>query len=450
MATSFAQYGLQDFILQGLAAGHIAEPTPIQEKVIPLVMRGASVVGQSQTGSGKTHAFLVPLLNGVDTTSDTVQVLITAPSRELATQLAGVAEELAATNDALHVQLYVGGTDKARQIDKLQHHQPQVVIGTPGRLLDLIHSGALASHTAHALVVDEADMTLDLGFLNTVDEIASTLPKDLQMLVFSATIPQKLQPFLKKYMQNPTQVVIKPEHVIADSVQNYLVAVQGQDKNQLIYKLLTMGEPFLALVFANTKTSVDKLHAYLTAQGLKVAKIHGDVPPRERKRVMKAVADLQYQYVVATDLAARGIDIEGVSLVINAELPTDDEFFIHRVGRTGRNGLTGTAITLYEPGQEAKIAEFEHLGIAFQPKALKNGELVDTYDRERRAKRQAKDTDVSLKIRGMIKKEQKKHMPGYKKKIKKAIDKEAWFNRRVEKRTKLREGRKQTKRNNQG
>ncbi|WP_461214340.1 DEAD/DEAH box helicase [Lacticaseibacillus sp. GG6-2] len=443
--STFKQYALSAGVIQGLEAMHITEPTAIQEKVIPAVLRGESVIGQSQTGSGKTHAFLVPILERIDPSLDTVQAVITAPSRELATQIYTVATTLAQAMPEVRIHNYVGGTDKAKQVEKLKHQQPHLVIGTPGRILDLIRSDALAAHTAETFVVDEADMTLDMGFLSAVDSIAATFPKNLQMLVFSATIPQKLQPFLKKYMANPTIIEIKPQSVIADTVDNWLIAAKGRDKNQLIYQLLTIGQPFLVLIFANTKHSVDHIHQYLVDQGLEVAKIHGGIPPRERKRVMKEVAALKYQFVVATDLAARGIDIKGVSHVINAELPNDNEFFIHRVGRTGRNGMKGIAITLYTPGQEEKIAELEHLGIHFAPKAIKNGEIVDSYDRNRRVTRKAKEDPRSLKIRGMAAKEAKKHMPGYKKKIKKAEDKERWFNNRVKKREQLRASRKAKK-----
>lgn len=445
--TTFKQYALSTKVIAGLEAMHITEPTPIQEAVIPAVLRGESVIGQSQTGSGKTHAFLVPIIDRIDTSLDQVQAVITAPSRELATQLYTVATTLTADMPDVRIHRYVGGTDKNKQIEKLKNQQPHIVIGTPGRILDLIRSDALATYTAKTFVVDEADMTLDMGFLAAVDAIASTFPKDLQMLVFSATIPQKLQPFLKKYMANPTVYEIKPQSVIADTVDNWLIAAKGRDKNQLIYQLLTIGQPFLVLIFANTKTSVDHIHQYLTDQGLTVAKIHGGIQPRERNRVMKEVANLKYQYVVATDLAARGIDIKGVSHVINAEIPSDDEFFIHRVGRTGRNGMHGTAITLYSPGQEDKIAELEHMGIHFTPKAIKNGEIVDSYDRNRRVTRKAKEDPRSLKIRGLAAKEAKKHMPGYKKKIKKAEDKERWFNNRVKKREQLRAARKAKKSN---
>lgn len=445
MTNQFKQYQLAPFLIQALDASHITTPTPIQEKVIPALLRGESVVGQSQTGSGKTHAFLLPLLTRIDPNRDEVQLVITAPSRELADQLYEVAESLVQFAPDLRVQRYVGGTDKSRQEGKLVAKQPHVAIGTPGRLLDLMSDHALAAYTAKMFVVDEADMTLDMGFLETVDQIASQFGSDLQMAVFSATIPQKLQPFLKKYMQNPHMIELKPQTVIADTVTNDLIQVPARDRNSLIYKLATMGEPFLVLIFANTKTEVDRLHQYLTDQGLKVAKVHGGVEPRKRRQVMKQIGELKYQYVVATDLAARGIDIDGVSLVINAELPKDNEFFIHRVGRTGRNGQPGLAITLYEPGQEAQIAELEHMGVHFTPKALKNGELVDSYDRNRRVKRQKKALPASGKIAGLAAKEAKKKMPGYKKKIRKAAEKEAWFNNRVAKRTAARSARKAKK-----
>lgn len=437
MDNQFKQYQLKPFVIAGLDAMGITQPTPIQKKVIPALLRGENLVGQSQTGSGKTHAFLVPLLSLVDPTQDATQVVITAPSRELANQIYAVAQQLTQTEPAIRISRLVGGMDKQKQIDKLQAHQPHVAIGTPGRILDMIKRYDLVPASVRHFVVDEADMTLDMGFLETVDAIASSFPEHLQMAVFSATIPQKLEPFLRKYMDHPTVIELKPQSVIADTVENILIAAKGRDKNELIYQLVTMGHPFLVLVFANTKTSVDAIYDYLKHQGLKVAKIHGGVQPRERRRIMKEVADLKYQYVVATDLAARGIDIKGVSMVINAEIPRDQEFFIHRVGRTGRNGLPGTAITLYEPGQEDQIAELEHMGIKFKPKTIQKGELVDTYDRNRRVQRKPKQEDTSLAIRGLVKKAKQKHMPNYRKKIRTAVLLERKRNAKVARRQAL-------------
>ena len=432
---NFREFNFKEYIYQALDEINFKEPTEVQARLIPTILKGKSVVGQSQTGSGKTHTFLLPIFQNLNAQKDEVQAVITTPSRELAYQIYEAAKQLAKFSpDNIWIQNYVGGTDKHRQIEKLKSHQPQLVIGTPGRILDLVRENALDIHNAHYLVVDEADMTLDLGFLKETDAIASTLPKDLQMLVFSATIPEKLRPFLRKYMYNPVIEVVANKHVISPTIDNWLISTKGRDRNKLIYDLLTMGEPYLALVFANTKERADELTNYLRSQGLKVAKVHGGIQPRQRKRIMREIQNLDYQFVVATDLAARGIDIEGVSHVINDDIPEDLEFFVHRVGRTGRNGMKGTAITLYEPSEEKLIDELESMGVHFVPKAVKNGEIVDSYDRNRREKRQTRKESMDPKLRGFVKKEKKKRKPGYKKKIKRAIKRDEQQKRRIARR----------------
>ena len=432
---NFREFNFKEYIYQALDEINFKEPTEVQARLIPTILKGKSVVGQSQTGSGKTHTFLLPIFQNLNAQKDEVQAVITTPSRELAYQIYEAAKQLAKFSpENIWIQNYVGGTDKQRQIEKLKSHQPQLVIGTPGRILDLVRENALDIHNAHYLVVDEADMTLDLGFLKETDAIASTLPKDLQMLVFSATIPEKLRPFLRKYMYNPVIEVVANKHVISPTIDNWLVSTKGRYRNKLIYDLLTMGEPYLALVFANTKERADELTNYLRSQGLKVAKVHGGIQPRQRKRIMREIQNLDYQFVVATDLAARGIDIEGVSHVINDDIPEDLEFFVHRVGRTGRNGMKGTAITLYEPSEEKLIDELESMGVHFVPKAVKNGEIVDSYDRNRREKRQTRKESMDPKLRGFVKKEKKKRKPGYKKKIKRAIKRDEQQKRRIARR----------------
>ena len=432
---NFREFNFKEYIYQALDEINFKEPTEVQARLIPTILKGKSVVGQSQTGSGKTHTFLLPIFQNLNAQKDEVQAVITTPSRELAYQIYEAAKQLAKFSpEDIWIQNYVGGTDKQRQIEKLKSHQPQLVIGTPGRILDLVRENALDIHNAHYLVVDEADMTLDLGFLKETDAIASTLPKDLQMLVFSATIPEKLRPFLRKYMYNPVIEVVANKHVISPTIDNWLISTKGRDRNKLIYDLLTMGEPYLALVFANTKERADELTNYLRSQGLKVAKVHGGIQPRQRKRIMREIQNLDYQFVVATDLAARGIDIEGVSHVINDNIPEDLEFFVHRVGRTGRNGMKGTAITLYEPSEEKLIDELESMGVHFVPKAVKNGEIVDSYDRNRREKRQTRKESMDPKLRGFVKKEKKKRKPGYKKKIKRAIKRDEQQKRRIARR----------------
>ena len=439
----FTEFKFKDYIQEALKDLNFVEATEVQEKLIPVVLAGRDLVGESKTGSGKTHTFLLPIFQKLNEDADSVQVVITAPSRELARQIYQAARQIAAFSDKeIRVANYVGGTDKNRQIGKLSSSQPHIVIGTPGRIYDLVESGDLAIHKANTFVVDEADMTLDMGFLETVDKIASSLPKDLQFLVFSATIPQKLQPFLKKYVSNPVIEQIKTKTVISDTIENWLISTKGRDKNAQIYEITQLLQPYLAMIFVNTKTRADELHSYLTAQGLKVAKIHGDIAPRERKRIMNQVKNLDFEYIVATDLAARGIDIEGVSHVINDAIPQDLSFFVHRVGRTGRNGLPGTAITLYQPSDDSDIRELEKMGIHFIPKMIKNGEFQDTYDRDRRANREKTQEKLDTEMIGLVKKKKKKIKPGYKKKIQWAVNEKRRKTKRAENRARGRAERK--------
>ncbi|MFV8211744.1 DEAD/DEAH box helicase [Streptococcus pluranimalium] len=429
---SFKDFNFKPFIQSALDEIGFKEPTDVQKKLIPVIRTGRDLVGESKTGSGKTHTFLLPIFEKLDPSQPQVQVVITAPSRELATQIYQATKQIAEhSEEEIRVANYVGGTDKLRQIERLKSAQPHIVIGTPGRIYDLVKSGDLEIYQAKTFVVDEADMTMDMGFLDTVDKIAASLAKQVQILVFSATIPQKLQPFLKKYLTNPVVEQIKTSTVIADTIDNWLISTKGKDKNAQILRLAQALHPYLAMIFVNTKERADDLHAYLVSNGLKVAKIHGGIPPRERKRIMNQVKNLDYEYIVATDLAARGIDIEGVSHVINDAIPQDLSFFVHRVGRTGRNGLSGTAITLYQPSDDSDIRELEKLGISFVPKVLKDGIIEDTHDRDRRNQREKAYQKLDTEMIGLVKKKKKKVKPGYKKKIQWAVDEKRKKERRA-------------------
>lgn len=429
--TKFSQYNFNDAINKSLKEIHFEEPTPVQEAVISLINKKKDIIVQSETGSGKTHAFLLPSMNAL-TSDQEVQLLIATPSRELAYQIYEDTQAILKNYpEEYNAFIFVGGADRDRQRRKLEAHQPQIAIGTPGRLWDLISDNSLHVENVQRYVIDEADMTLDMGFLDVVGKITDKLPEDREMMVFSATIPQKLEPFLKKYMHGPQRVEIKNNSIIPKNVDNWLMFSHGRDKKEIIYQLMTIGEPYLVLVFANTKKTVDEIYHYLRNKGLKVARIHGGLTPRERKRTMKQVENMEYQFVVATDLAARGIDINGVSHVINAEIPDDLDFFVHRVGRTGRNKMSGIAITLYDPGEENKIDAIEHMGITFEPKDIKNGEIVEAVERDRRFTRKANQEKLDTKLVGYVKKQKTKKKPGYKKKIKKAINEEHRQQRKI-------------------
>ncbi|AQR54597.1 DEAD/DEAH box helicase [Lactobacillus delbrueckii subsp. bulgaricus] len=447
MNNIFTDTRLRSEIRQGLAKIGFTKPTPVQEKVIPAMLKGESVIVQAATGSGKTHAYLIPILNAIDEDARYVQAIVTAPSRELADQLYRVARQLR-DNSGLNIAIahLAGGSDRDRQIARFEQNKPQLVIATPGRLLDFADKKILLLDQVKNFVIDEADMTLDLGFLADVDKIAARLPKDVVMSAFSATIPVKLTNFLRKYMAKPEEIVIDNPAVIAPTIKNDLLDIGSKDRKKIVYKLLTMGQPYLALVFANTKQMVDELADYLTKQGLKVAKIHGSITERERKRTLREVRAGQYQYVVASDLAARGIDLPGVSLVINYEIPKDLEFIIHRIGRTGRNGLPGHAVTLVREEEMNRVGALEYMGVHFDFVEIKDGALAPRTHYRRRDNRTAANRQLDPHMKGVVKKIKSKRKPGYKKKIKQAIQEDNRKKRKIEARHEMRHQKRLRKR----
>lgn len=447
MNNIFTDTRLRSEIRQGLAKIGFTKPTPVQEKVIPAMLKGESVIVQAATGSGKTHAYLIPILNAIDEDARYVQAIVTAPSRELADQLYRVARQLR-DNSGLNIAIahLAGGSDRDRQIARFEQNKPQLVIATPGRLLDFADKKILLLDQVKNFVIDEADMTLDLGFLADVDKIAARLPKDVVMSAFSATIPVKLTNFLRKYMAKPEEIVIDNPAVIAPTIKNDLLDIGSKDRKKIVYKLLTMGQPYLALVFANTKQIVDELADYLTKQGLKVAKIHGSITERERKRTLREVRAGQYQYVVASDLAARGIDLPGVSLVINYEIPKDLEFIIHRIGRTGRNGLPGHAVTLVREEEMNRVGALEYMGVHFDFVEIKDGALAPRTHYRRRDNRTAANRQLDPHMKGVVKKIKSKRKPGYKKKIKQAIQEDNRKKRKIEARHEMRHQKRLRKR----
>ncbi|MDB8565950.1 DEAD/DEAH box helicase [Turicibacter sanguinis] len=423
MSERFQDLNIKPYLKAAIEDLHFEELTQIQEQVIPLALEGKDIIGQSQTGSGKTHAFLIPIFESLKEDVQQVQAVITTPTRELAEQIYIVASHLASFSETpIKIGRYVGGTDKKQTIERLGV-QPQIVIGTPGRIKDLaINERALLVHTAKMFVVDEADMTLETGFLTDIDQIAGTMGKDLQMMVFSATIPQALKPFLKKYMTVPTHIHIQPRQQTAVKINHILYPTKHRSRVNIVANLLKTINPYLAIIFVNTKQHATEVSNALISQGLQVGQIHGDLTPRQRRQMMQRIRNLDFQYIVATDIAARGIDIEGVSHVINYELPQDLEFYIHRVGRTARGNYDGVAITLYDSAEEELLQELEERGIKFNYKELKNGELVTVNARNSRQKREKKENEIDKIAKAKVRKP-KKVTPGYKKKMKFEMDK---------------------------
>ncbi|MCG3089086.1 DEAD/DEAH box helicase [Sporosarcina cyprini] len=412
--SKYTDYQFKPFLRDAISRLGFTEPTPIQKEMIPLILKGSKAIGQAHTGTGKSHSFLIPIVERMEIDTDQLQAVITAPTRELATQLFTELNKLTEGTE-IRSALLIGGTDKQRTIGKLKS-APHVIVGTPGRIRDMAENGALGVHTASILVIDEADLAFDMGFIEDIDQFAARMPANLEMYVFSATIPEKLKPFLAKYMDSPVHIQIGKRKPLTEGMHYSLVPVRSMDRKKKLLQVLNGINPYLAIVFTNTKQHADEIADYLSGHGIKAGRIHGDLTPRERTRMMKQVRDLEFQYIVATDLAARGIDIPGVSHVINYELPEDLEFFIHRVGRTARAGLEGIAITLYEPSEDDKIVQIEKLGIPFVHEDIKNGEWQEVKERHARKRRVKETDDLDRKAASYVRKPDKVK-PGYKKKM---------------------------------
>jgi ATP-dependent RNA helicase CshB len=414
--SNFERFQLKPFLIKGIEEQNFSLPTEIQERLIPSIMNGKDAIGQSQTGTGKTLAYLLPLLSKINPKELEVQAVITAPTRELAKQIFSEIEKLTKHCDEdaiINAKCLVGGTDRQKTIGKL-NKMPHIIVGTPGRLSDLVNEQALSVHKTKILVVDEADVMLDMGFIREVDQLAGRMNEDLQMLVFSATIPESLQPFMKKYMSNPKFVEAKGDQRGKNKIEHIILPVRHREKNELLFELTKTINPYLCIIFTNTKTKADEVADALLSFGLKVSRLHGNLKPRERNKVMKDVRDIKVQFLVATDIAARGIDIKGISHVINYELPDDLDFYVHRTGRTGRAGADGIAITLFEDKDEAAIHKLESKGVTFNYRDIQKDELVEIKPLKRK---RVKRTKVEEKVTSQFQKP-KKVKPGYKKKFK--------------------------------
>ncbi|MFH5882513.1 DEAD/DEAH box helicase [Liberiplasma polymorphum] len=324
--------------------------TKIQEAVIPEAIKKRDIIGCSQTGSGKTHAFLIPVFERLEESNKDLQVVILSPTRELATQIFNMAKHIASfSTETIEIKLFTGGKDRSKEIEGLAKHQPQIIIGTPGKIHDLaIKENILKTYRAKMLIIDEADMALEIGFLADIDAIARTMDEQLQMMVFSATIPETLQPFLRKYMKQPLEFMLENKSLSdLNLTHTFIKTTPNFTKDQALKKVMESINPYLAIVFVNKKEDVDRIAKELYQNGVNVTSIHGDLQPRKRKQVLKDINRLTYQYIIASDMASRGLDISGISHVINYDLPKDMAFFVHRIGRSGRMGASGETISFY-------------------------------------------------------------------------------------------------------
>lgn len=443
----FELFNLDSKLIDAVKDLNFEKPTEIQNRIIPRIKKGVNLIGQSQTGTGKSHSFLLPLMDSINPEIQEPQAIVVAPTRELAQQLFQAASHLAKFKTDVKVSLFIGGTDIEK--DKQRTNiQPQLVIGTPTRINDLAQSGHLHVHLASYLVVDEADLMIDLGLIEDVDYIAARLDDDANIAVFSATIPKSLQPFLNKYLNNPDFVVVDSKSQNKKNIEFYLIPTKGTEKVEKTLQLIDILNPYLCIVFCNSRDNANELADSLNEAGIKVGMIHGGLTPRERKQQMKRIRNLDFQYVIASDLASRGIDIEGVSHVINFDVPNDIDFFTHRVGRTGRGNYKGVAITMYSPDEEHNISLIEDKGYHFENVDVKNGELKPIKAHNVRRKRERKDVHLTNEVKHKVRSKTKnKVKPGYKKKFKREVEK---MKRQERKQYSKRQNRQQRKNNKKG
>ncbi|MCD7036687.1 DEAD/DEAH box helicase [Metabacillus sp. GX 13764] len=343
---AFNELGIKSSLVHMLEQQHITSPTPIQAKTIPVLLEGKDLIGQAETGSGKTIAFLLPILQTIDTENEAVQAMVVAPTRELARQ---IWEEAVKLNDgALRLLAVYGGQDVERQMTKLKRN-PQLIIGTPGRILDHLRRETLNLSEIKTLVLDEADQMLHIGFLPDVKQILRHTPEEKQMVLFSATLTPAVKDLAARYTKDAADVSEEKTHLSVRGIKQRVLYLSDRQKKGALCQIIRDYRPYLAIVFCRTKRRAQKLNDDLKGLGFLCDALHGDLSQAKRERVMASFKKAKLQILIATDVAARGIDAEGVTHVINYDIPEDADSYIHRIGRTGRAGSTGLAITFAGP-----------------------------------------------------------------------------------------------------
>ncbi|MFD0870011.1 DEAD-box ATP-dependent RNA helicase CshA [Chlamydia abortus] len=350
---NFQEFGLEPKVLKAITEMGFEEATPIQAKTIPLAMQGLDLIGQAQTGTGKTAAFSVPLIHKIQPSEDKIVALVMCPTRELAIQVAEEIEKLGRFKGIRSLPIY-GGQDIVKQIRALKK-RPQIIIGTPGRLLDHINRKTIKLEDVRTVVLDEADEMLDMGFMDDIQSILSLVPDERHTMLFSATMPPNIQKLAQQFLNNPQHVSVIPKQVSAPLIQQSYIEVHEKQKFEALCRLIDMEAPDLAIIFGRTKRRVDELSEALQKRGYSAEGLHGDLSQNQRDTVMRKFRDGSIDVLVATDVAARGLDVSGVSHVVNFDLPQDPESYVHRIGRTGRAGKEGTAWTFVTP------REIDHL-----------------------------------------------------------------------------------------
>jgi ATP-dependent RNA helicase DeaD len=364
--TTFADLGLSEPILDALHDVGYESPSPIQEQAIPELLQGHDVIGQAQTGTGKTAAFGLPMIEFVDPSDEDVQALVLTPTRELCIQVTQALRAYGARKGIQPVAVFGGAPIRTQQAQLKEGGQ--IVVGTVGRVLDLISRHSLMLHSCRYLVLDEADEMLDLGFLEDVEKILGYTPGGRQTALFSATMPPEIRALADRHLYDPVTVKVKAATLTIDTVEQFFLETKAPEKTDALVRVIEAEDPTQAIVFTRTKIRTDQLYRKLRDKGMNVKALHGDMSQGSRDGVMISFKAGRVPILVATDVAARGLDIVSVTHIVNFDVPTSPDVYVHRIGRTGRVGRSGRAITFVEPRQRRELEAIErHAGTKISP-----------------------------------------------------------------------------------
>ncbi|PCJ47190.1 MAG: ATP-dependent RNA helicase [Moraxellaceae bacterium] len=355
---TFRDLALNEQLIAAIDSVGYEKPSPIQAKTIPLLLAGRDVLGQAQTGTGKTAAFALPVLSNIDVSINKPQAMILAPTRELAIQVAEAFQTYASKMKGFHVLPIYGGQDYSIQLRHLKRG-PQVIVGTPGRVMDHMRKGTLKLNELRMLVLDEADEMLRMGFIDDVEWILDQIPETRQIALFSATMPDQIRRIATKYLNNPEQVTIKEKTATASTISQRYWIVSGTHKLDALTRMLEFETFDGMIIFVRTKNATVELAEKLEARGYSASPLNGDIPQAQRERTVERLKSGKVDIVVATDVAARGLDVERISHVINYDIPYDTESYVHRIGRTGRAGREGDAILFVAPRERRMLKAIE-------------------------------------------------------------------------------------------
>lgn len=410
---------LKETTKQFIELNGFKELTVVQTEVLKYTSKNKDLVALSKTGTGKTHAYLIPVMEKINPISDKTQVVISVPTRELAYQVNRNCQLMKEVYPELRIEMLTGGTDKKRSISKMEK-TPHIVIGTPGRIKDLFVSNALRVDFVQMFIIDEADMTLEFGFLEDIDVVFSHMVKDPEVLCFSATFPEELNSFVKKYLNNPK--IIRVEDKKRDPrINHVLINCKHKSYKETVYDILPGFKPYVCLIFANSKAEAEETYEYLSEKGIKALLIHGGLESRDRQKAIKDLQAKKYTYVIASDVASRGIDIDGISHVVSMGLPKQLQFYMHRAGRTGRNEKDGTCYLLYNENDLEAIRTLNRKGVNFTAREFKRGQWKEVNNPT--SKKQIRVDVEEKQIVKTLHRKNEKVKPNYKKKKNREVEK---------------------------